>query len=246
MEKSPHAIRLLPGGMISVSHTVTGTYRSTIAALPYGIAYPDQLYYLCIRKPDTNLIETMNIETERLILRPWRLSDAEDLYRYASDDRVGPVAGWPPHTSVEQSREVIRDIFSQEGVFAVTLKGDDTAVGCIGLIRGAASNFPITDLEGEISYWMGVPFWGQGYITEAIRAVIDYGFRTLGLHTLWCGYFEGNERSRRAQERCGFRHHHTEPPAYFPLIGETRVEHVSILSQRTRQNDPREPDRMTP
>lgn len=171
------------------------------------------------------------IETERLILRPWRLSDAESLYRYASDDRVGPVAGWPPHRSVQESEEIIRTIFMQDGVFAVTLKGDDTAIGCIGLLCGDKSNFQISEREGEISYWIGVPFWGRGLIPEAIRAIIDYGFNTLGLHTLWCGYFDGNEKSRRAQEKCGFRHHHTNAPAYFPLTDDIRVEHVSILER---------------
>ena len=51
----------------------------------------------------------MILETERLILRPWDESDAEDLYRYASDPAVGPIAGWPVHTSVENSREIIHD-----------------------------------------------------------------------------------------------------------------------------------------
>ena len=50
----------------------------------------------------------MIIETERLILRPWNESDSESLYEYAKDDRVGPITGWPVHTSVENSREVIK------------------------------------------------------------------------------------------------------------------------------------------
>ena len=118
----------------------------------------------------------MILETERLTLRPWKTSDAESLYRYARDERVGFPAGWPPHGSVADSKEIIRTVFSQDGVFAVTLKGQDTAIGCIGLIRGAASNLPISDNEGEISYWIGVPFWGLGLIPEAMREIIRYGF----------------------------------------------------------------------
>lgn len=174
----------------------------------------------------------MILETERLILRPWRLSDAENLYKYASDERVGPIAGWPVHGSVEESREIIRTIFMQEGVFAVTLKGNDEAIGCVGLIRGAKSNFPIGEDEGEISYWIGVPFWGHGLIPECVEAMIDYGFRQLGLRTLWCGYFDGNDKSRRVQEKCGFRYLRTESPAYFPLTGDVRIEHVSILTAK--------------
>lgn len=173
----------------------------------------------------------MILETERLILRPWRESDAEDLYHYAKDQRVGPIAGWPPHTSVEESATIIKTVFSQEGVFAITLKEDDLAIGCIGLILGAKSNFPIDENEGEISYWLGVPFWGRGYIPEAIRKVVDYGFLDLKLSNIWCGYFDGNEKSYKAQSKCGFKHHHTEKDMFYELTNEIRTEHISCLSK---------------
>lgn len=151
----------------------------------------------------------MNIETERLVLRPWQETDTPDLYEYAKDERVGPIAGWPPHKSVEESAEIIKTIFTQEGVYAVTLKGENKAIGCVGVIRGAKSNFPISDTEGEISYWIGVPFWGKGLIPEAVKELIRYSFENLNLHTLWSGYFAGNEQSKRVQEKCGFKYHHT-------------------------------------
>lgn len=173
----------------------------------------------------------MNLETERLVLRPWKETDAEALYEYAKDERVGPVAGWPVHKSVEESLEVIRSVFMQDGVYAVTLRGEDKAVGCIGIVRGERSNFQISDDEAEISYWLGVPFWGQGLIPEAMREVIRYGFEDLGLTTLWCGYFDGNEKSRRAQEKCGFRYYGTCDPQYFPLTDDVRVEHVGRLTR---------------
>lgn len=173
----------------------------------------------------------MDLTTERMVLRPWKETDAEALYEYASDGRVGPVAGWPVHGSVEESREVIRTVFSQDGVFAVTLKGDDKAIGCVGVIRGAKSNFPIGEDEGEISYWIGVPFWGRGLIPEATRRVIRHAFEDLGLRNLWCGYFYGNEKSKRVHEKCGFRHHHTCGETYYPLTDDYRVEHVCLLTR---------------
>lgn len=172
------------------------------------------------------------LETERTILRPWRLSDAEDLYLYASDDRVGPPAGWPPHRSVDESKEIIRNIFMRPGVFAVTLRGEDRAIGCIGIICGKESNFDIPDNEGEISYWIGVPFWGQGLIPEAMHAMIRYGFEEMGLTKIWCGYFDGNQKSKRAQEKGGFKHHHTSGPAFCQLTGDERIEHVSLLTRQ--------------
>ncbi|MBQ9068714.1 MAG: GNAT family N-acetyltransferase, partial [Eggerthellaceae bacterium] len=73
----------------------------------------------------------MMLETERLILRPWEESDAEDLYRYASDPEVGPIAGWPIHTSVENSREIIREVLSAPETYAVVLREVGHAVGSI-------------------------------------------------------------------------------------------------------------------
>ena len=173
----------------------------------------------------------MILTTQRLVLRKWEETDAESLYNYAKDERVGPIAGWPPHKNVDESREIIKTIFSQDGVFAVTMKGDDTAIGCIGVTRGVKSNFPIGEDEGEISYWIGVPFWGKGLIPEAMREVIRYSFEDLSLKNLWCGYFDGNEKSKRAQEKCGFRHHHTCEKSYYPLTDDYRVEHVSRLTR---------------
>lgn len=172
---------------------------------------------------------SMNLITERIVLRPWKETDAEALYEYAKDERVGPIAGWPIHRNVEESREIIRTVFAQEGVFAVTLKGNDKAIGCIGVIRGAKSNFPIGEDEGEISYWIGVPFWGQGLIPEAMCEVIRYAFADLQLKNLWCGYFDGNEKSKRAQEKCGFRYHHTGEKTYYPLTNDYRIEYVCLL-----------------
>jgi len=108
-------------------------------------------------------------ETERLILRPWQESDAEDLYQYASDPAVGPIAGWPVHTSVENSREIIREYLSKPGTYATILKSNHRAVGSIGLLFDEASNICIKENEAEIGYWIGVPFWGQGLVPEAVR-----------------------------------------------------------------------------
>ncbi len=170
------------------------------------------------------------LETERLILRLWREADAESLYEYARDPRVGPIAGWPVHTSVENSRDIIRDILSADGTYAVTVKGDGKAVGSIGLMVGTASNLDLPGNEAEIGYWIGVPFWGQGYIPEATREVMRHAFEDLGMTTLWCGYFDGNDRSRRVGEKCGFRFHRTEQKEW-PLIGQTVMQHITRLTK---------------
>lgn len=118
----------------------------------------------------------MMLETERLLLRPWRESDAEDLYRYASDPDVGPIAGWPVHTSIENSQEIIRDVFSVEETYAVCLKEDRRAIGSIGLIPPEQTQVAASPTEMEIGFWIGVPFWGRGYIPEAVREIQRHAF----------------------------------------------------------------------
>ena len=172
----------------------------------------------------------MILETERLILRPWVDADAESLYEYAKDERVGPAAGWLPHGSVEESREIIRTVLSEPETYAVCLKEDNRAVGSIGLMAGAESMLDLPANEGEIGYWIGVPFWGRGLIPEAVRELIRYAFEELGLETLWCGYFDGNEKSKRCQEKCGFVYHHTKEKLYWKATDRTYTEHVTRLT----------------
>ncbi|MDR2883149.1 MAG: GNAT family N-acetyltransferase [Alistipes sp.] len=170
------------------------------------------------------------LKTERLTMRPWREADAESLFEYAGNPNIGPVAGWPVHTSVENSRGVIRDILSADGTYAITIRPDDRAVGSIGLMAGPASNLLLPADEAEIGYWIGEPFWGRGYTTEATRGIIRRAFEERGFATLWCGWFDGNDRSRRVGEKCGFRHVRTEQK-HWPTIGRTVTQHISRLTR---------------
>lgn len=168
--------------------------------------------------------------TERLILRPWEEADAESLFEYAKDERVGPIAGWNVHKSVEESREIIKTVLSAPETYAVCLREDNRAIGSIGLLFGECSNLPLADTEAELGYWIGVPFWGRGLIPEAARELIRHGFEDLKLTKLWCGYFDGNEKSRRAQEKCGFTYERTEENVYWALTNDVRTEHITSLS----------------
>ena len=171
------------------------------------------------------------LKTGRLILRAWREEDAPSLFEYAKDPAVGPAAGWPPHTSVENSREIIRTVLSAPETYAVCLKEDDWAIGSVGLMSGGRSNLDLPESEGEIGYWIGAPFWGMGLIPEAVRELTRHAFHDLGLTTLWCGYFDGNEKSRRVQEKCGFVYHHTNRNVYWALMGDVRTEHITRLTR---------------
>lgn len=144
----------------------------------------------------------MTLETERLLLRPWQESDAEALYKYARDERVGPPAGWKPHTSPEDSRQVIRQVLSAEGTFAIVLKETGEPVGSVGYFRSEA--VPERG-DMEIGYWIGVPYWGQGLVPEAVKCLLAWLFARPDTHKVWCGHFRGNAKSRRVIQKCGFR-----------------------------------------
>ena len=171
----------------------------------------------------------MRFETPRLVLRPWEERDAEALYKYAADPAVGPIAGWPPHTSVGNSRAIIRTVLAVPETYAVVLKQTGEPVGSIGRHFGDRSHIAhIADDEAEIGYWIGVPYWGQGLIPEAVRRLLRHCFEDLGLQAVWCGYYDGNRQSQRVQEKCGFRFDHTELGKRSPL-GDLRTEHFTRL-----------------
>ena len=173
----------------------------------------------------------MTLETNRLILRPWEEADAEELYKYAKDPAVGPIAGWPPHTSVENSREIIRDVLTAPETYAVVLKETGKPVGSIGIMFGKNGNAPMGEQEAEIGYWIGVPYWGQGLIPEAVRELLRRCFEDLNCTAVWCGYYDGNLKSKRVQEKCGFRYHHTEKDKPCNLMGDIRTEHFTYLTK---------------
>ena len=172
----------------------------------------------------------MILETKRLILRPWTEEDAETLYQYAKDPEVGAPAGWPPHTSVGNSREIIRDVLSVPETYAVCQK-DNTPIGSVGLKLNGSTDMTDREDECELGFWLGKPFWGRGYMPEAAAEILRYGFQDLGMTTIWAGYYEGNEKSKRAQEKMGFTYHHTCDDVPVPLLNEVRIGYTNVLTR---------------
>lgn len=174
----------------------------------------------------------MILETEHLILRPWCDDDAPDLYIYAGDFDIGPPAGWPPHTSVEHSREIIRTVLSAPETYAVCLKENGKPVGSIGFHRNDLAE---DDDEYELGYWIGKPYWGQGLIPEASREMLRYAFEDLGMNLIWCGYYDGNEKSRRVQEKLGFVYQCKTEGIEVSLLGEIRTGHSNLMTKERWQ-----------
>ena len=171
------------------------------------------------------------METQRLILRRWTPEDAEDLFRYASDPDVGPIAGWPAHRSVEESREVIRNVLSGPECYAVCRKEDGRPIGAIELKLRGATDMTDRDDECEMGFWLGKPFWGRGIMPEAVRELLRRAFDECGMQTVWIGYYEGNDKSRRVQEKCGFRFQWKTESVDVPLMHEKRTGYVSRMTR---------------
>lgn len=146
------------------------------------------------------------LETPRLTLRPFTVADTGDVYAYAKDPRVGPIAGWPAHQSYFESWEIVRTVFSEPGVFAMELKENRKVVGSVGFVGRHPPGVEPDGPEDEIGYALSAAYWGRGLAAEAVREVLRWGFQDLGMKRIWCGHYAGNRRSERVIEKCGFRY----------------------------------------
>ena len=144
------------------------------------------------------------LKTERLTLRPWRLSDLEDLFAYASVDGVGQMAGWKPHASLEESGVRLERFSARKSAFALEHLGK--AIGSVTIEFYDEAQFPeLADKQcRQIGFVLSKDYWGQGLSPEAVREVVRYLFEEVRLDAILCGHFLTNVQSRRVQEKCGF------------------------------------------
>ena len=159
------------------------------------------------------------IETDRLILRPFEQTDLDDFFEYASVEGTGEMAGWHHHQDKQKSQEILDLFISEDKTFAVCLRQSGKVIGSLGVEKYGMED-KLTEFDGyrgrEIGYVLSRDYWGRGLMTEAVRAVIDYLFNECDLDFLTCGYYDFNSRSRRVQEKCGFR-------PYRKLVMDTRI-----------------------
>lgn len=173
------------------------------------------------------------IETERLIIRKWRLSDSKDHFEYAKSELVGPSAGWRPLTSEEQSKRFIEWFIKCENVYAIELKEDSKVIGGIG-INERYPDASITDRkQRQIDYDLSPDYWGRGIIPEAVRRLIKLGFEEMDLDVIWCNHYEDNYNSKRVNEKCGFKYQFTKEE----ILDQFDNKKVNTLYYRIDRND---------
>ena len=160
-------------------------------------------------------ITGITIKTRRLTLRPFCQDDLDDFYEYAKVDGVGQMAGWLPHKSLEESKDILDIFIAGKNKFALVY--NNKVVGSIGIEKYNEKELDeFSSLKGrEVGYVLSKDYWGQGLMSEAIKGVVKYLFEEVKLDFIAGCFFKRNNRSRRVQEKNGFKF-------YKDIIYETR------------------------
>ena len=157
------------------------------------------------------------LETERLILRGWQPEDVDDLYEYASSPKVGPPAGWAPHSDKERTQEILKAYMESGDIWAIELRETGKVIGQLRMYPDENRGKLIAKY---ISYALSVDYWGQGYMTEAVKEVIKYAFEELEIDLLSAFHSPDNIRTKRVIEKCGFEYEITIENAYTRYDGK--------------------------
>jgi RimJ/RimL family protein N-acetyltransferase len=115
------------------------------------------------------------------------------------------------------------------------LKEDGRAIGAIELILNGHTSLTDRDDECEMGFWLGKPFWGQGIMPEAVKEMLRHGFEDCDMQKVWIAYAEGNDKSRRVQEKSGFKYQFKIENVDVPEMNERRTRHVSLMTKEDWQ-----------
>ena len=176
---------------------------------------------------------TVPLETERLILRPFRLDDAEAMYQnWASDPEVTKTLMWPTHESVETSRAVLADWVGRYGEkdyyqWAIVPKnGGDRPAGSIAVVRQDDTLRMV-----HIGYCLGRSWWGQGVMTEALAALRRFFFCEVGVNRVESRHGTHNPASGRVMQKCGMTREGTHRQADWDNQGVCDCTYYAILAE---------------
>lgn len=151
-------------------------------------------------------VENILIKTERLLLRPFAQADLDDFYEYAKVEGVGEAAGWVHHQSIEETKKVLSLFIKEKKTLAIVEQTTGKVIGSLGL-EHCDSCLPdkFSSLRGrEIGYVLAKDKWGQGYMSEAVKAVVTFCFLVLKFDFLSVEHNVKNVKSRRVIEKTGF------------------------------------------
>ena len=182
------------------------------------------------------------LHTDRLTLRNWTPSDLDDLYALTSQDGVGQMCGWYPHTCKDEAQIMLDQLIDGRTSFAIIF--ENRAVGILGIPRYNETAFPqFSSMKGrELYFILSKDLWGRGLMPEAVKEIIRFLFEDIGLDVIFCGHFVINERSARLQEKLGF--HLCGYTEYHTKMGTTEKNRVNYMTREEwsrlepQQNNP--------
>ncbi|WP_283624404.1 GNAT family N-acetyltransferase [Clostridium butyricum] len=145
------------------------------------------------------------LESKRIILRPWQISDLDDLHEFMSNEQVARLSGFKVKRNKGESLRILKQfiIDSSDSLWAVELKNNNKVIGWVEL-----HEYPnrINKNSKEIGCVLSEKYWGQGLVPEALKEVISYGFNEERLKFIICSHFLNNNQSKRIIEKCGFNY----------------------------------------
>lgn len=151
------------------------------------------------------------IETSRIILRPFNITDLNDFFEYACVPFVGEKAGWKHHENIEDSLKILNLFISEDKTFAIVSKENNKVIGSIGVefYKNIEGYNNLDSLKGrELGFVLSKNYWGQGIMKEALESLIEYLFNELEFDFLICSHFLDNIQSIRVQEKVGLKELH--------------------------------------
>lgn len=172
------------------------------------------------------------LETERLYLRPWDDFDADELFELAKEPEIGLWCGWEPHKHIRDTFFALHNFLEFQDTYCICLKNNEI-IGSIGLHLKEQTELTDKDNECELGFWIGKQFWGNGYATEAAQEIIRHAFNDLNIQTIWCSHYEGNNRSKRVQEKLGFKYSKMQGNI---VIGSTEKPKITVIYKLTKQD----------
>lgn len=156
-------------------------------------------------------VKNITLETDRLILRAFKIEDLENFFEYAKVPGVGEAAGWLHHNTIEDTKKVAEMFLKEKNILSLVDKDTGKMIGTLGLHEpdGAMTElvykkFKKKDIV-ELGFVLSKDFWGRGIMPEAVDAVLNYLFENTGAEFVMAGYFNENARSMRTQEKVGMK-----------------------------------------
>ncbi|MFQ7077485.1 MAG: GNAT family N-acetyltransferase [Christensenellaceae bacterium] len=166
------------------------------------LAFPKKV---CYTIPKSEVRDMKTLETKRLLLRQWRDTDAQDVYEYASGNKVGPMAGWKPHADLGETQELLKIFRAEDETWALELKENKKVIGSVGLHKSKKQNLGL-EYDRELGYVLAEPYWGRGLVPEAAKRAMAFAFEELDARTLIVSHFPFNFQSKKVIEKLGFEY----------------------------------------